>query len=915
MSMVDSRQGHGTFIAILPFLMCLAVGCAHTHPDQPKGHSTERFQHHTLPNGLQILTLEDNTHPVIGVAAYITTGGRTESAKYAGSLHFIEHLVFKGGTKRFEPTAFRKRIAALGRENGGWTWDDEIQFGFEVPKHNFRDALDVMVDSLLELVWTRQWFEDERNVVLQEIEKVDERPWHRLWRSWDKQAFQVHPYGRAVIGSQESIRALSFSELEQYYRDRFRPNQLLLTVVGDFDTKQMVHTIAQRFRTYEAGPHSFELSDVDEPNQQSARNHHERDSSLSTTKIIAGFRTPGADHPDTAALMLWAELLSSKSHGLPAVLQEQTALATSVNVTHTFMKDHGTLTVTVECLPQNAETILQWLRWKLTEQTHRTAPTRGAVDKSVSSYNMKQSLKWETYGKHAIGLGFLVGRMGVQNTQSLHSRIQSIRPIDLHKTAQKYFRATTWVEASLGPRTEQSNAANLPNRSPGNALVAVGDISWKSNEPDQTWIVTSKETYKGITLFQFANGLRLLVKPVLNSSTVSAVAYGGGGQANEPEEQAGISMLTSRLLTSGTEQLSLKQWNEVLDRDAIVARHGLRLGNRSNIARNNHYRDGATLALQGQSKSWPLILQLLGEALFRPVFPEDSIRRVRDQTLSEITTLTENNLEYIKQEFYGLLYPDHPYGRPTIGTKQTVSNLTQEQIVSFHNRTFIPANFTVAIVGGVEPERVANLITNHWKPFRTPHAPTKSVIAPQTTTRPGPLRGQILNTGRKQRCINMGMPALPPTDPNYTALEVMFSVVHGHHFYKYVYERGVSYRSWLKLWPNQWSSTWILENDVNADSLDQTLLEMQKDLRWYATGPFAQEQIALAKAQLINETTLNRQNGLAFAFQLARFESTGRGYQHVVDRADKVRAVSLESINDLAKQTFEQRPVYQLILK
>jgi len=161
----------------------------------------------------------------------------------------------------------------------------------------------------------------------------------------------------------------------------------------------------------------------------------------------------------------------------------------------------------------------------------------------------------------------------------------------------------------------------------------------------------------------------------------------------------------------------------------------------------------------------------------------------------------------------------------------------------------------------------------------------------------------------------MGMPALPPTDPNYTALEVMFSVVHGHHFYKYVYERGVSYRSWLKLWPNQWSSTWILENDVNADSLDQTLLEMQKDLRWYATGPFAQEQIALAKAQLINETTLNRQNGLAFAFQLARFESTGRGYQHVVDRADKVRAVSLESINDLAKQTFEQRPVYQLILK
>ena len=139
------------WLGILLVIASASLGCAHIPQRGPSSHSTDDFGLHTLENGLRIVTVEDHNHPIIGAAAFVTTGGRTETSDYTGALHFIEHLIFKGGTKRFPPTTFRKTIAALGRENGGWTWDDEIQFGFEVPRESFSEALDVLTDSLMEL--------------------------------------------------------------------------------------------------------------------------------------------------------------------------------------------------------------------------------------------------------------------------------------------------------------------------------------------------------------------------------------------------------------------------------------------------------------------------------------------------------------------------------------------------------------------------------------------------------------------------------------------------------------------------------------------------------------------------------------------------------------------------------------------
>jgi zinc protease len=906
------RKWHG----ILLVVASISLGCAHLPERELSSHSTEGFELHTLENGLRIVTVEDHNHPIIGVAAFVTTGGRTETSDYTGALHFIEHLIFKGGTKRFPPTTFRKTIAALGRENGGWTWDDEIQFGFEVPRENFSEALDVLTDSLMELQWTRRWFENERKVVLQEIEKVSERPWHQLWNMWDKAAFKRHPYGRSVIGSKAIIEQLSFVDLERYYQQRFRPNHMLLAIVGDFDTTRLINTIDHRFRTYESGQVSFELPDVQEPIQKKVRRRHETNPALSNTRMLLGFRTPGARHQDTAALLLLAEMLSTKSSGLWARPPNDTKWALQIDVAHSFMVDHGTFIVTVGCPNEHAATALTWLRKYLTTTLPNSPISPSAIQESIRRYESKQALTMESYGKHAIGLGFMVERMGPERTRLLRTQMSVLTPEALQAIAQKYFQPSKLVEAVLGPAdplAQPAQTVTLPDADTEPVTLEIPGLLLPSDQPP--WPIADQHVHHEVVRYRFANGMRLIVHSIPNAPVLSVVTLVQGGQVLEPANQAGVSVLTSRLLASGTTNLTKDQWDRVLESRAITTHHELRLGDRSNVARNVHYRDGGHFALQGTPDQWTTLLSLAGEALYRPRFSTKEVQRQRQLLLSEIDGLVENNLEFIKQEFYGLAYPDHPYGRPTIGTRQTVETLEIQAIERFHRRAYVPANTIVTVVGTVDPDTVAHFVATHWTEPDPSTDSTQTIVVQQPSLRPEALRGQILRNNRTQRCVNLGLPTLPPSDPQFTALEVLFGVVHGHHFYKYVYELGVSYRSWMRLWPNRWSSTWIVENDVKTTDFDKTLQDMETDIRWYATGPFGKEQIDLAKSRLINETLLERQDSLQFAFELTRFEGDERGFEAYLNRPTDLKKVHTDVINDLAKKTFEKGPAYQLILQ
>ncbi|HMB69111.1 MAG TPA: pitrilysin family protein, partial [bacterium] len=315
--------------AALVAAFAVAVLLAPPAPAAAADEDAPPFLTRTLDNGLMVLLAPSSAHPVIALQAFVTTGGRTEDEYFQGSLHYIEHLVYKGGTPNLKPTEFRKKMSLLGRESGGWTWDDEINFGFEVPKEAFDEAIATFKEALLELQFEEEWFEAEKEVVIQELTRGMEEPGDLIYHNWNELAFQVHPYRRPVIGSEKAIRDLDMNVTEEYYRERFTPNHMILSIAGDFDPEEMTAKVSEVFGGLEPGPASFELGLV-EPEQSGPRRRTDHLVQATDSRVLTGCVTPGGLHEDTPALDMLAALMNDRSFGLPQFLEEQEKWVVSV---------------------------------------------------------------------------------------------------------------------------------------------------------------------------------------------------------------------------------------------------------------------------------------------------------------------------------------------------------------------------------------------------------------------------------------------------------------------------------------------------------------------------------------------------------------------------------------------------------
>jgi zinc protease len=333
-------------------------------------------------------------------------------------------------------------------------------------------------------------------------------------------------------------------------------------------------------------------------------------------------------------------------------------------------------------------------------------------------------------------------------------------------------------------------------------------------------------------------------------------------------------------------------------------------GSRANTSRNVDYRDAAGHHVQGLVDQWPEALALLKETLYFVDFDPGEVEKVRLDLLSEIRTLPENNLEYIKQEFYRRVYSGHPYGRPTVGTEESIAKISAADLSAFHAAQWTPNRTVVTLVGDVDPGEVAGWISTHWSDLPStkadPIRPTEVDEWKPSTSR------QVLALGKDQWTVNWGRPGASFGDEDEMASRVLSRMAGNDHFYKYVYGEGVSYRSWVNFWSHLGPGAWILENDVQRERFDDVLDLFDEDLVRYRAMGFDAEEFERAKKRLLNGFVLGAQSNGTLAWNLAVSEGNGVGYETYLSTPDQVDGVTLEELTALAKKIFDPTGILRL---
>lgn len=264
-----------------------------------------------LPNGLTVLLKEIHTAPLISSWMWYRIGSRDEAPPRTGISHWTEHMQFKG-TKKFPATTLDKSIS---REGGTWnafTYLDWTTYYETMPADKIDLALRLEADRMLHSLFDEKEVASERTVIMSEREGNENEPLFRLGEAVQHAAFRVHPYHHEIIGDIADLRSMTRTDLYNHYRTYYAPNNAVLAIAGDFDTKELLRRLKHLYASVPAGQIPPRLARPEPPSEGEIKLTVEGPGE--TTYIQVAYHFPAASNPDFFPLTVMDSLLAGPSN-------------------------------------------------------------------------------------------------------------------------------------------------------------------------------------------------------------------------------------------------------------------------------------------------------------------------------------------------------------------------------------------------------------------------------------------------------------------------------------------------------------------------------------------------------------------------------------------------------------------------
>jgi predicted Zn-dependent peptidase len=325
---------------------------------QESAVEASRVRRTTLPGGLRVVTEFVPSVRSASVGVWVGVGSRDEGPTVAGAAHFLEHLLFKSTPTR-SAVDIAQSVDAVGGELNAFTAKEHTCYYAHVLDTDLALAVDLVSDVVLNGRCATDDVELERDVVLEEIAMRDDDPEDALGDVFLSAMFGTHPVGRPVIGSVDSVEAMTRAQLHSFHVRRYTPERMVVAVAGNIDHNEVVALVRQHF-----GPHLVKGKSPQEPRKgtgrvtgQPALQVAQRDSEQ--THILLGVRSPGRHWEHRWALtVLNTALGGGLSSRLFQQIRESRGLAYSVYSSVDTFSDSGALSVYAACLPERFDDVI-----------------------------------------------------------------------------------------------------------------------------------------------------------------------------------------------------------------------------------------------------------------------------------------------------------------------------------------------------------------------------------------------------------------------------------------------------------------------------------------------------------------------------------------------------------------------------
>ena len=367
-------------------------------------------------------------------------------------------------------------------------------------------------------------------------------------------------------------------------------------------------------------------------------------------------------------------------------------------------------------------------------------------------------------------------------------------------------------------------------------------------------------------------------------------AFSGAGAAQDSAQKPGIAYLSAQMLDEGAGDLDSRAFREALDRRAIEMQFSAG-------------RDDLRGSLRTLSENRNEAFRLLRLTLTAPRFDAEPMTRVRGEILSSLRRETTSPSSIASRSFWRAAYGDHPYGRPTEGTLESVPQIEAADLKAFAARALARDNLKVAIVGDIEAAEAGRLLDEAFGAL-----PAKAQIAPIAPVAMQNIGKQIETMlDVPQAVITFGGTGIARNDPDFMAAYIVNHIAAGGTFSSRLYrevreKRGLAYSVSASLIWLDHSALFAGSTATRADRAHETLKVIQSELQRLAQDGPTQQELDEAKSYLKGSQMLALDSSTKLAAQLVQYQLDRLGIDYIDKRAAIIDAVTLNDAQRLAKR-------------
>lgn len=366
-----------------------------------------------------------------------------------------------------------------------------------------------------------------------------------------------------------------------------------------------------------------------------------------------------------------------------------------------------------------------------------------------------------------------------------------------------------------------------------------------------------------------------------------------GGANQDPIGKPGTAYMTAAMMDEGAGDLDAKAFQSRAERNAVEM----------NFSTQRDQMRGSLKVLKDRKDEGFDLLRL---ALTLPRFDQDALERVRAQILTVLRRETTNPNDIGSRLWWRTAFPEHPYGRPTNGTLESVPTLSRDDLLTYTRRVFARDRLKIAVVGDIDARTLGPVLDRIFGAL-----PAKADLQPVPSTKMDAVGKKLfVPLDVPQSVVNFGGVGIPRKDPDFIPAYIVNHILGGGSFSSRLYrevreKRGLAYSVYSYLLPLDVSALFMGGTQTRADKADETVGLIESEIRRLATeGPTADE-LDKAKSYLKGSYALNFDTSTKIANLLVQIQLDELGIDYVERRNGLIEAVTLNDVKRVAKRLLD----------